>query len=131
MKKQNSVLLVSPNPDLHRTLELVASTYNSRFLGAESAKKGVGLIATGEPNCVIFDLATLANPRHKEVIKEKVKKIGVPTLWLNDGTNGTPRTTQKLEPLVKFIMDNCSGIGGSATGNILRRLLVACRLQRK
>jgi hypothetical protein len=124
IKKQTSVLLVSPNPDLHRTLEMVAATYNSRFLSAESAKKGVGLIASGEPDCVIFDLATLSNPRHKQAVKQKLEKVGVPTLWLNDGTNGIAHVpgSQKLEPLVKFIMDNCGRTGGTSTSNILQRL---------
>lgn len=124
LKKQTSVLLVSPNPDLHRTLEMVAATYNSRFLSAENAKKGVGLIASAEPDCIIFDLSTLSNPRHKQAVKQRLEKVGVPTLWLNDGANGTAHLpgAQKLEPLVKFIMDNCGRTGGASTTNILQRL---------
>lgn len=119
MKKQNNVLLISSNHDLHRTLELVASTCHSRFLGAETAKKGVNLIVAGEPDCVIFDLSTLPNAKHKQLVKEKVGKIGVPTLWLNDNGNGIhhPGNSQKLEPMVKFIMDTCeSGHAKPATG---------------
>jgi len=125
LKKQTSILLVSPNPDLHRTLEMVAATYNSRFLSAENAKIGVGLIASGEPDCIIFDLATLSNPKHKQAVKQRLKKVGVPTLWLNDGANGIAHMpgSQKLEPLVKFIMDNCGRVGAASTTNFLRRLL--------
>jgi len=130
MKRQNSFLLISPNSDLHRTLELVAATYNSRLLSAESAKKGIGLIAAGQPDCVIFDLAILPNPKHKQVIKQKIEKIGVPTMWLNDSSNGVIHTCSKLEPLVKFILDHCDPAKGSCSGGLFGRFLSFFSLRR-
>ncbi|RJP22247.1 MAG: hypothetical protein C4520_08600 [Candidatus Abyssobacteria bacterium SURF_5] len=123
MKKQSNILLVSANPDLHRTLEIVASTCSSRFFGAENAKKGMGLLVSSEMDCVIFDLATLPNPRHKQVVRRKIEKAGVPTLWLNDGSNGNggSQGSQKIEPIVKFVMDTCERVGNASNGNFLRR----------
>lgn len=133
MVKQSSILLVSSNPELHRTLELIASTCNSRFLGAENAKIGVGIVDSGKPDCVIFDLETLHNPKHKSVVKKRLEESRLPTLLLNDNENGVQRpggknTPVKLEPIVKFIMDTTER-SRRKNGGILRRVLSFCGLR--
>jgi hypothetical protein len=116
-------------------LELIASTYNFRCVGAENAKKGVSLLASDEPDCVIFDFETLKNQRQRATAKKRFEGNGVPVLFLNENgndlhTQGQANTPLKIEPIVKFIIDNCGKDGRTSNGGFLKRLLSLCRLWR-
>lgn len=135
MPKRSSVLLVSTNAELHRTLHLVTSTYNFRLVGTEDPKKGVVILKSNAPNCVIFDLQSLREPKHKNYAKRKIEESGVPALLLNDNDNGTEyghpeNGSLKLEPIVKFIMDNCSLSRQESNGGLVGRLFSFLRLKR-
>lgn len=137
MTKRRSILVVSRNPELHRVLELIASTYNFRCVGAENAKKGVGLLASDEPDCVIFDFETLKSQRQKALAKKRLEGNGVPVMFLNENGNGSglhtrgpENTPLKIEPIVKFIIDNCGENGQASNGGFFNRLLSFCRLRR-
>lgn len=137
MAKRRSILAVSPNPELHRVLELITSTYNFRCMGAETAKKGVGLLASDKPDCVIFDFDTLKNQRQRAAAKKRLEESGVPVLFMNENGNGSTfdnqgaaHTPLKIEPIVKFIIDNCGENGRVSNAGLFRRLLSVCGLRR-
>ncbi len=135
MTKRRSILVVSHNPELHRVLELIASTYNFRCMGAETAKKGVGLLSTDHPDCVIFDFETLKNQRQRALARKRLEGNGVPVLFLNENGNGVhtrgpENTPLKIEPIVKFILDNCGKNSRSSNGGFFNRLLSLVRLRR-
>lgn len=119
MIKRSNVLLVSNDPDLHRTLEIIASTYNCKCTGAEDPKTGVRLLLSGRSGCVIFDLQIVKNERHKAFAKQKIRESGLPHLILNDNQNGSSYRANeplKIEPIVKFVMNNCNGANLSSGG---------------
>ncbi len=136
MAKRSCVLLVSPNAELHRTLHLVTSTYNFKLVGTEDPKKGVGILKSNVPNCVIFDLQSLRDPKHKNYAKRKVEESGVPSLLLNDNDDGAEygrpeNGSVKLEPIVKFIMDNCRNSQQELNGGFVGRFFSFLKLKLK
>ncbi|GAB4350652.1 MAG: hypothetical protein Kow0099_34350 [Candidatus Abyssubacteria bacterium] len=134
MSRRASILLVSSNPELHRVMELVASTCSFVLRSIESPKAGIMALRSDKPDCAIFDLDTLRNPRQKTVAKEKVKESGIPVLLLNDSPNGDPTahlagTPVKLEPIVKFVMDHVERVRKNSTGGFMGRLSGLLRLK--
>ena len=129
---KRSVLLVSRNPELHRTLHLVTSTYNYKLVGTEDPKKGVIILKSNAPDCVIFDLESLRDPKHKNYAKKRVEESGVPALVLNDNDNGDiPRNpSMKLEPIVKFVMDNCGNNRQESNGGFVGKIFSFLKFKR-
>ncbi|MBI4831545.1 MAG: hypothetical protein HY801_08315 [Candidatus Lindowbacteria bacterium] len=135
MMNRGSILLVSTNPELHQVLEIIASTYNLRFLGADAAGAGIDLFKAKVPNCVIFDLDVLRDYRHRTLLKKKIGESGVPVLFLNDNENGAvhqgnSQKSLKLEPIVKFVVDSQNGARRTGNQGLVSRLLTFCRLRR-
>ncbi|UCD57524.1 MAG: hypothetical protein JSV16_17280 [Candidatus Hydrogenedentota bacterium] len=135
MTNRSNLLLVSANPELHRTLEIIASTYNFRFLGTEKVKTGASFFKSHKLECVIFDLEVLPDYRQRVIVKKELVESGVPILFLNDNGNGVQyqdevRTPLKIEPIVKFVLDVRGGLHQRSNGGILNRLLSLCRFRR-
>ncbi|RJP67525.1 MAG: hypothetical protein C4532_14515 [Candidatus Abyssobacteria bacterium SURF_17] len=134
MANRGSVLLVSGNPELHRILELVASTYNLSCMGTENVREGVGFLRSNEPDCIVFDLNIVSNHKQRSIVKKKLEEKDVPVLFLNENGNGTPSRNHaplKIEPIVKFVMDSCDGACRLSKGGLGRRLLGLLRLRRR
>lgn len=128
MENRDSILLVSEDSELHRLLEIVAATYGFTLLGANSVEKGLGLFKNAGPNCIIFDLDILHNPRDRNAVKERLQESGVPALLL-DGLAGRSQNPADLpppfdvEPIVKFIMDTRDKSRRDSKGGFRKRLL--------
>ena len=135
MAHHGNILLVSSNPEAHRLLELIASTYNFGIVGAENAKSGINLMRACEPDCVIFDFELLVNQRQKVTAKKKLDESGVPILILNNNGNGTHpkidgRTPLRVEPMVRFVADTRERLNRRSHGGFLNRLPLLGRLRR-
>ncbi|MBI5116206.1 hypothetical protein HZA56_07000 [Candidatus Poribacteria bacterium] len=133
MASHGSVLLVSSNPELHQVLEIIASTYNLKFLGADAAGAGVDLFKSKTPECVIFDLETLRDNRQRTLLKKRLGESEIPVLYLNDNGNGHQGGQQKslkLEPIVKFVVDCRNSMEKASGRGLMTRLLTLCRLRR-
>ncbi len=135
MSHRARILLVSANPELHRIMELVASTCNFAFRSIESPKHGITAMMSEKVDCAIFDLDTVPNPRHKAVAKQKVKETGIPVLLLNDSPNGDPNAhlagaPVKLELIVKFVMDHVERVKKNSNGGFLGKVSGLFRLRR-
>jgi hypothetical protein len=135
MASHGSVLLVSANPELHQVLEIIASTYNLKFLGADAAGAGVDLFKSKRPECVIFDLETLRDNRQRTLLKKRLGESEIPVLYLNDNDNGnghqgSPQKSLKLEPIVRFVVDCRNGAEKASSRGLMTRLLSFCKLRR-
>jgi DNA-binding NtrC family response regulator len=111
MGNRGSILVVSSDPELHRILEIISSTYSFKFREAGDAKTGLGLFNSSKPDCVIFDLKTLPDQRRRDMIKKKLEESRTPIMFLNDTENGTahsagPTSSLRIDPLVNFIKSN-------------------------
>jgi hypothetical protein len=135
MANRGSILLVSTNPELHQVLEIITSTYDLKFLGAEGAASGIDLFRSKGPISVIFDLDILRDHRQRTLFKKKFNDSGVPVLFLNDGENGianhgNSQKPLKLEAIVKFVADSRNGTQKTSSRGLVSRLLTLCRLRR-
>ena len=135
MANRGNILLVSGNPEAHRTLELVASTYNLGTIGAENARKGINLIKSLKPDCIIFDFDLLTNQPQRVTARKKLEESGIPTLFLNDNRNGShPKSDEhtpfELESVVRFVVDARARLERSSNGRFLSRLPFLGRFRR-
>ena len=135
MANRGTILLVSGNPEAHRTLEIVASTYNLGAIGTEHAGKGINLIKSLKPDCIIFDFDLLTNQRQRVTAKKKLDETGIPTLVLNDNRNGShpkpdEHTPFELESIVKFLADVRARLERGSSGGFLSRLPILGRLRK-
>jgi len=134
MAQRGNILLVSGNPEAHRTLELIASTYSFEIIGSEDVKTGVNLIGSLEPDCVIFDFDLLANQRQRVKAKKKLEETGIPILFLNNGNGVHPKAggsaTLELEPMVKFVVGVRDKLNKRSHGGFLSRFHFLSKLRR-
>jgi len=131
MANRTSILVVSTDSELHRILEIIASTYRFTFQEAGDVKTGLGLFNSGRPDCVIFDLKTLPDKRRRDMIKKKFEENRTPIMFLNDNENGTAQnlssnSSLRIEPLVKFIKSHHDRCCKVANHSLFGRILAFC-----
>lgn len=130
MEQSDVILLISRDLELHRFLEIVASTYNCTILEADNAEEGLKILQTRKPTSVIFDLNLLSNPSTRIRLKKSLQASEVPILFLHDGENGDRHHDDscgsfEVEPIVQFVLNNQDKTQRNQKTGLLKRLIVS------